>query len=302
MSNLSVENVYTRQEAKELTKKHFWKLLGMVVIIALGSYGLSMGGTALLGLTGNESIILVGSLAVLVVVSLLSCGLSLGLIAAMIDLCRGNADVTVGAVFCRMGSCLKGVGLSLWIGLKSLLWALPGYVLMVAGIVMVAGMGNTSSPEDNAGIMTLMMLGGMVLLFALLFPAVYRYMLSTYILADHPETGVFECVKQSKALMKGHKWQAFKLIVPIILVMYVIMLVVVVALGAVMTLVGNSTAAAAVMGIVIFIAMFAVILYYMIRAYLCYTVFYLKRVAEHNPAAQSEGNTEIEAIANDIAN
>ena len=32
MTKLTIENVYTRHKAKELTKKHFWKLLGMMAI------------------------------------------------------------------------------------------------------------------------------------------------------------------------------------------------------------------------------------------------------------------------------
>ena len=32
MTKLTVENVYTSHKAKELTKKHFWKLLGMMAI------------------------------------------------------------------------------------------------------------------------------------------------------------------------------------------------------------------------------------------------------------------------------
>ena len=33
MTKLTVENVYTRHKAKELTKQHFWKLLGMMAIV-----------------------------------------------------------------------------------------------------------------------------------------------------------------------------------------------------------------------------------------------------------------------------
>ena len=292
MSNPSVENVYTRQEAKELTKKHFWKLVGMMAIVYGIAYAISLGGTALLTGTGNEAVSMIGSLAIMLVVTLLSSGLMLGLLTALIDLARGQQSITVGAVFSRMGQLLKAFGLSLWVGLKTLLWMLPGYVLLIVGLVMTSGMSG-ASPEDSAAVMTLIMLAGMVLIFALVFPAVYRYLLSTFILADHPETGVFECVKQSKTLMKGHKWQAFKLIVPIILVMYVVMLVVAVAVGALVSIVGNSAALTGIMSIVMLIVMFALLLYYCLRMYLCYAIFYLKRVAEMNPAAQPAAEDDI---------
>ena len=293
MSNSSVENVYTRHEAKALTKKHFWKLLAMMAITYGISYAISMGGTALLTSTGDEAVSMIGSLVIILVVTLLSSGLMLGLLAAMIDLARGNESVTVGAVFSRMGKLLKAFGLCLWVVLKTFLWMLPGYVLLIAGVVMTSGMSG-ASPEDSAGVMTLVMLAGLVLIFALTIPAALRYMMSTYILADHPETGVFECVKQSKALMKGHKWQAFKLIVPIILVMYVVMLVVAVAFGALTTILGNSATLSAVLSAVMLIALFLLMLYYCIRMYLCYAIFYLKRLAEMNPVAEKDITSTID--------
>lgn len=282
MSNPSVENVYTRQAAKELTKKYFWKLLGMMAIAFGISYAIILGGSALMALTGSEAVVAVGGIVLMIAMTLVSSGLMMGLIAAMIDLCRGDETVTVGRVFSRMGQCLKAFGLNLWVSLKMILWMLPGYAVIIAGVVMGA---SVSSPEDSAGVMTLLMFVGMILLFALMIPAAYRYMLSTYILADKPATGVFESVRQSKAMMKGHKWQAFKLVVPIILIMYVVVLVISVALGAVMSLLADSAAVMGILSIVMFIVMFAVMLYYMIRMYLCYALFYLKRTED---AVQAE--------------
>ena len=284
MKNLSVENVYTRAAAKELTKKHFWKLLGMLAIMLGITYAILLGGSALLSIMGNEVVMAIGMIVLILVMVLIAAGLGMGFYSAMIDLCRGNEDVTVGRVFSRMRQCPKACGLSLWIGLKTFLWMLPGYVLMIAG-VMLAMM--APAPEDSSGIMVLMMLGGMILMFALIFPAVYRYMLSTYILADKPETGVFESVRQSKAMMKGHKWQAFKLVLPVVLIMYVVMLVLSVAFGAAIGLLANTPVAMTILSIVLMIAVIGADLYYMIRMYLCYALFYLKRVEEQNPAQEA---------------
>ena len=41
--------------------------------------------------------------------------------------------------------------------------------------------------------------------------AAYRYSLSTYVLLDHPEYGVMDCIRESKALTSGHKAELFKL-------------------------------------------------------------------------------------------
>ena len=290
MKNLSVENVYIRASAKELTKKYFWKLLGMLAIVLGITYAIAFGGTALLALGGNETVFAIGYIVLMVVMVLVASGLSMGLYAAMIDLCRGNEDVTVGRVFSRMGKCLKAFGLSLWVGLKTFLWMLPGYAVMLAApFVMLGSMDTTTGaiPESAAGTMALLMFGGMLLMFILGIPAGYRYMLSTYILADNPDTGVFESVRQSKAMMKGHKWQAFKLVLPIILIMYVIVLVLSVAMGAVMALLANTPAAMTILSIVLMVVIIAAMLYYMIRMYLCYTLFYLKRVEEQNPAQEA---------------
>ena len=41
--------------------------------------------------------------------------------------------------------------------------------------------------------------------------AAYRYRMSLYLLLDHPEMGVMECLRTSKQMMKGHKWECFVL-------------------------------------------------------------------------------------------
>lgn len=290
MKNLSVENVYTRAKAKELTKKYFWKLLGMVAILYGIIYAISFGGTALLAASGNEAVAVIGYLLLMVVMVLVASGLSMGLIAALIDLCKGDETVTVGRVFSRMGKCLKACGLSLWVGLKTFLWMLPGYVVVIVSAIVVVGSVDTTTgavSESAAATLTVLPVIGMILMFALAIPAAFRYMMSTYILADKPETGVFECVRQSKAMMKGHKWQCFKLVLPIILILYVVVLVISVAMGAVMGLLANTAAAATILSIVLMVVVFAAMLYYMIRIYLCYTLFYLKRVEEQNPAQEA---------------
>ncbi len=289
MSNPSVENVYTRHTAKELTQKYFWKLLGLMVTAVGIPYILSMVVTALLSLTESKSVIIIGSFVLMLVNILVSSSLILGLYSAMIDLCRGDDTVTVSRVFSRMGDCLKAFGLNLWVALKIMLWALPAYALMIVVTFFALDAVKDSAVmagEARAWLQTLLMISPfvvMVLVFALAVPAALRYMLSVYILADKPETGVFDCVNQSKAMMKGHKWQAFKLTLPILLIMYVILLVIAVAVGALGIALGlepNSFA----FSIILMIVMFATMLYYMIRAYLCYALFYLKRTKDQEPA------------------
>ena len=56
--------------------------------------------------------------------------------------------------------------------------------------------------------------GIFILLWALLFffpgiVAMYRYRMAIYLLLEHPEMSVMDCIRESKRLMKGHKWELF---------------------------------------------------------------------------------------------
>lgn len=41
--------------------------------------------------------------------------------------------------------------------------------------------------------------------------AAYRYRMAIYILIDHPELSVMDCLRESKRMMSGHKWELFML-------------------------------------------------------------------------------------------
>jgi DNA-directed RNA polymerase subunit RPC12/RpoP len=55
------------------------------------------------------------------------------------------------------------------------------------------------------------MIAAMVLMFVLMFRAMYRYRLATYVMADQPETGVNAAIRRSKEIMKGRKMELFSL-------------------------------------------------------------------------------------------
>ncbi|MBQ3156803.1 MAG: DUF975 family protein [Clostridia bacterium] len=301
MTATTVENVYTRQLAKEVTKKHFWKLVGMNLLVTLIVFGVMLAGMLLLFLTTGISLesvpsgmgyssyaapsasvgaaFSIGYFVLMLVITLVGSGLGMGLYAAMIDLCRGDETVTVGRIFSRMKYCLKAFGLSLWIGLKVFLWMLPGYIAMFVMIFATAG-------SDEPAVSGMLALLGMILIFALVIPAAYRYMLSTYLMADEPGRGIRESVNLSKQLMKGHKWQAFKLIVPVFLVMLGLTLLASLVLTLITALVVSiSETAGAIITVVLMIFPALVSLYFSIRMELCYCVFYLRRREELDACA-----------------
>ncbi|MFR7757841.1 MAG: DUF975 family protein [Christensenellales bacterium] len=39
--------------------------------------------------------------------------------------------------------------------------------------------------------------------------AMYRYRMAIYLLLEHPEMSVMDCIRESKRLMSGHKWELF---------------------------------------------------------------------------------------------
>ena len=345
MKNLSVENIYTRQKAKELTKKNFWRLLGMMLLTGAIVCGLMYGGIALLSyLTevqwvtttqaysyqaeinpasiGAEFVI--GFVVLMIVVSLLGVGLNLGLTRALTDVARDAEKVPVRRVFSRMKYCLKGLGLGIWVGFKIMLWALPGMLVMMAVTVFIVTSANAEAADLLAGneaellTLSIMPLLMMILIFSLVIPAALRYYLSNYVLADEPTTGVFECVRKSKAMMKGHKWQLFKLTIPYLLKMYGWMFLIVIVLSIVMGVTLNVQAdVVSIVSVVITVIGYVLLLWkllaYALRSQVAYCVFYLKRKGEM-PAIPPEEEERIvawqpaaektapESVATDAAN
>ena len=285
MTKLTVENVYTRHKAKELTKQHFWKLLGMMAIAFGIPFVLTTITTAFIP-TDSASAYSLVLILLMIAVQFLTIGLTLGKLRSFIDLCRGKNNVTVGSVFQHMSLCLKGYGLNLWVGLKTILWALPVYIPVIVMALLLMDNPSLQANKSAQIIVAFLPFVALILIFALVVPAAMHYMLSTYILAVKPDTGVFECVRKSKAMMKGHKWQAFKLAVPIILAMYGILMVASVVISSAAAFVATNEALITAMGILMMIVLLGIVVYFSIRLYLCYCIFYLNRVKEMTPAEE----------------
>ena len=133
----------------------------------------SMFGTSLESVIGSELVYELGydSLqfsAVSTLYTLLVDGaFTLGITIFFIELIR-NKNADVGNTFAGFGFYFKALGLSVVQGILIGLWTL---LLIIPGIV-----------------------------------AMYRYSMAFYILADDPEKGIMQCLSESKAMMKGNKW------------------------------------------------------------------------------------------------
>lgn len=213
----AVDNATIRDHALGVTRQHWGKILLMTLIatvipsIVLGVI------TVIFNALLPIPVYLIGSipaaflssslitsfvvyLIVMTVVSaLLYPALMLGLYSGLLNLIRGQ-EAGVSAVFSRLGSCLKGFLLSLYIGLRVWLWMLPGLGVSTLGIIIGSSFG------------TFVSLVGVLLIYVLVIPAAFRYCMALPALADKPELGVLAAFQMSKEIMNGRKWQCFKLI------------------------------------------------------------------------------------------
>lgn len=90
--------------------------------------------------------------------------------------------------------------------LFSLLWALPGFLVLLL-IIMV-----TSLITDSTVVLGILLFAGYIGFFAYLFNRIARYALADKVLLDHPDWTAREALYESKALMSGRRWSYFLLI------------------------------------------------------------------------------------------
>lgn len=213
----AVDNATIRSHALQVTKQHWGKIFLMTLIVVIIPSIVLGVITAIFNALLPLPIVLIGSvpaallppslltsiiaytIIMLLVSALIYPALMLGLFNGLLKLIRGQ-EASVSAVFSRLGSCLKGFLLSLYIGLRVWLWTLPGLAVTTLGFTIGAEFG------------TVVSFAGIVLIYVLAIPAAFRYCMSLPALADQPSLGVLGAFNRSKELMDGRKWQYFKLI------------------------------------------------------------------------------------------
>lgn len=128
---------------------------------------------------------------------------TLGMLRFFLELLRGRKDQGWTAVFALAKTGLKGLGLELLMGLKMLLWALPGLGCM-ALLILVVSITEGASPYGVSWMFTLMIV---CYVGAIVPPiiAYFRYALSMFYLADHPDWRCRDCLKASIRSMAHQK-------------------------------------------------------------------------------------------------
>lgn len=123
------------------------------------------------------------------------------------QLLRGNPSLGWSAAFSRMPSFFKGLGLNLLVGLKCLLWGLPG----LAGSALLLLLSHNIPSLSGYGASWIVTLS-IVCYIGTLVPmirAMFSYALSLYFLADHPDWKLRQCLDASKTAMAKQKLNLF---------------------------------------------------------------------------------------------
>lgn len=138
------------------------------------------------------------ALGAIVLLLLVQPFLELGWKACLLRILRGE-PVEIQDVFCRKSCFFKGIGLLLLQLFKMLLWGIPG---MVCGVGFMAGYALTGNTLfENFFYVS------MFIYIILIFRAFLHYCMAGYILADHPEMRLRDCISQSITIMRHRKLQ-----------------------------------------------------------------------------------------------
>lgn len=132
---------------------------------------------------------------------------TLGLIHFFLELLRGKKDQSWSAVFSRARTGLKALGVRLLMLVKMLLWAVPGLCCLLLLLWAIPSDGRVSQ-HGLSWIITLMIVGYAAMIIPPII-AYFRYALSMFFLADHPDWSCRACVKASIASMSHQKLNLF---------------------------------------------------------------------------------------------
>lgn len=127
--------------------------------------------------------------------------LGLGFFHTLLKALR-REEIAYSTVLARLPLFLKAIGLDVMVALRVFLWMLPGWGASLLGAVIMVY-------APNFGV--LVMVAALVLMFAGMIRAMYRYRLASYVMADAPETGINAAIRRSKEIMKGRKMELFSL-------------------------------------------------------------------------------------------
>lgn len=117
----------------------------------------------------------------------------------------------------------------LWEMLCIMGWISLGMIPMVISIFMLPFELESQVSETTATIGLLLLLTGLILMLVLGFRAALNYSMANCILVDNPDVGARNALRKSKEMIRGYRWHAVKVGLP----MFLAILVAAVIVGAV---------------------------------------------------------------------
>ncbi|MBE6634226.1 MAG: DUF975 family protein [Ruminococcaceae bacterium] len=118
-----------------------------------------------------------------------------------LDLIDGKSELSVGTLFYGFKHCyFKSIGVHLLVELIQFAVNVVAAVGLAISVAFLFGM-----PVIGA----LMLLGVLVLYVVASIVITYRYALCNFILAEYPQLGVMDVLRNSASLMKGNKFRLF---------------------------------------------------------------------------------------------
>ena len=147
--------------------------------------------------------------------------LQLGCISYFLKMSR-NEEVKIEEVFSKSSILIKAIIISIISGALLYLGTFLGIFSMAIGMVGTLDYGNTNiffGWLSILGLVSLVMdIIGIILLFA--------YSMALYLLIDNPQIGIIKALKESRIMMKGHKWEYFCLVLNIIALPIIIFVII----------------------------------------------------------------------------
>ncbi len=132
--------------------------------------------------------------------------LTLGMLNYFFKLLRGEEDALISTVFSRKNCFFKAIGLNLMVFLRTFLWMLPGLVLEVLALVVMAFV-----PDSLLMLAIMLMYVGPITMLVLGIRAALHYAMATRVMAETPSKGINQCIRESVAIMSQRKLLLFSL-------------------------------------------------------------------------------------------
>lgn len=124
--------------------------------------------------------------------------LTLGMLNYFFVLLRGEKEAPISTVFSRKACLFKGIGLNLITSLRVFLWMLPGVAAEVLAVVLALN-------DETSTLAMVLMWAGMAVMLVLGIRAALHYAMATRVMAESPEKGINQCIRESVIIMRRRK-------------------------------------------------------------------------------------------------